>query len=96
VRPQLFPDAAVYRNLSASDAELLSEFYAAVTEVADIIGHWSATVEVTDYNAWNVLMHKVQHSLRVGELVVQRLCPDRAYDATSPSEGACCRSPKGL
>jgi hypothetical protein len=33
------------------------------------------------------LMHKVQHSLRMGDLVVQKLCPDRAYDATMPAGG---------
>jgi nucleoside phosphorylase len=65
LKPHLFPDAAVYRDLSASDAELLAEFYGAVNEVADLIHHWAETVALTEYNAWNVLMHKVQHSLRM-------------------------------
>lgn len=81
IQPRLFLEAAVYRDLSASDAELLAEFYGAVSEIADLIEHWAETVALTDYNAWNVLMHKVQHSLRMGELVIQKLCPDRAYDA---------------
>jgi hypothetical protein len=42
---------------------------------------------MTEYNAWNVLMHKVQHSLKFGEVAVQKLCPDRAYDATMPAVG---------
>jgi hypothetical protein len=43
---------------------------------------------LTEYNAWNVLMHKVQNSLRMGELAVQKLCHDRAYDATMPAGGS--------
>jgi hypothetical protein len=88
VQPRLFPQVAVYRDLSASDAELLAEFYGAVSEVADLIEHWAGTMALTEYNAWNVLMHKVQHSLRMGELAVQKLCPDRAYDATMPAGGS--------
>jgi hypothetical protein len=87
VQPNLFPQAAVYRDLSASVTELLAEFYGAVSEVADLIDHWAGTVALTEYNAWNVLMYKVQHSLRMGEVAVQKLCPDRVYDATMPAEG---------
>ena len=85
--PHLFPDSAPYRDLSASDAELLAEFYGAVREVADLIAHWAGTVALTEYNAWNVLMHKVQHSLRTGELAVRKFCPNRGYDATMPASG---------
>jgi hypothetical protein len=88
VQPRLFPNAPVYRDLSAADAALLAEFYAAVGEISDLIEHWSGTVALTEYNAWNVLMHKVQHSLKLGELAVQRLCPDRVYDATMPIGGS--------
>ncbi|HUN99015.1 MAG TPA: hypothetical protein VMU69_22640 [Bradyrhizobium sp.] len=87
VQPRLFPHAAVYRDLSESDAELLAEFYGAVSEVADLIEHWAGTMALTEYNAWNVLMHKAQHSLRMGEFAVRKLCPDRAYDATMPTGG---------
>jgi hypothetical protein len=87
VQPRLFPEAAVYRDLPASEAGLLAEFYGAVNEVADLIKHWAGTMALTEYNAWNVLMHKVQHSLRAGDLAVQKLCPDRAYDATMPAGG---------
>jgi hypothetical protein len=85
--PRLFPDSAPYRDLSASDAELFAEFYGAVREVADIVEHWTGTVALTEYNAWNVLMHKVEHSLRTGELAVRKFCPDRVYDATMPAGG---------
>lgn len=85
--PHLFPDSAPYRDLSASDAELLAEFYGAVREVADLIDHWAGTMALTEYNAWNVLMHKVQHGLRMGELAIRKFCPGRAYDATMPASG---------
>lgn len=87
-QPSLFPHSAVYRDLSAADAALLAEFYGAVSEVADLIQHWAGTMALTEYNAWNVLMHKVQHALQMGELAVQKLCPDRAYDAPSPAGGS--------
>jgi hypothetical protein len=86
-QPRLFPNVPTYRDLSVADSELLAEFYGAVDEVREIIEHWSDTVPLTDYNAWNVLMHKVQHSLKQGELAVKRLCPDRLFDATMPVAG---------
>jgi hypothetical protein len=86
--PRLFPNAPVFRDLSAADAELLAEFYGAVAEVADLVEHWSRTVALTEYNAWNVLMHKVEHSLKCGELVVQKFCADRVFDATMPVVGS--------
>jgi hypothetical protein len=54
---------------------------------ADLLKHWAGTIALTEYNAWNVLMHKVEHSLLMGNLAVQKLCPDRAYDATMPAGG---------
>lgn len=87
-QPDLYPTASVLQDLSATDAELLAEFYASVREIDNILANWIATTQpLTDYNAWNVLMHKVQHSLRTGELAVQRFCPDRQYDATMPAGG---------
>jgi hypothetical protein len=42
-------------------------------------------------------VHKVQHSLKLGELAVQKLCPDRAFDATMPGVGTLLsRSQKAL
>lgn len=87
VSPRLFPDAAPYHDLKASDAQLLSEFYGAVSEVDDLVEHWSGNMALTDYNAWNVLMHKVQHGLRLAAIAVQKLCPERAFDATVPTGG---------
>jgi hypothetical protein len=73
---------------SSTDTELLAEFYASVREVDDILASWIATAQTLgEYNAWNVLMHKVQHSLRKGELAVRRFDPDRLYDATMPAGG---------
>ena len=96
-QPRLFPNAPTYRDLSVADAELLAEFYGAVDEVREIIEHWSDTVALTDYNAWNALMHKVQHSLKLGELAVKKLCPDRPFDATMPIAGSLLsRSQKAL
>lgn len=88
VQPQLFPHVPMCRDLSASDTELLAEFYGAVSQVADLVEHWSGTMALTEYNAWNVLMHRVQHCLRLGELAIQKLCPDREYDATMPAAGS--------
>lgn len=85
--PRLFPSSAAYRDLTASDAGLLAEFYGVVEEIADIIEHWTGTIELTEYNAWNVMMHKVETSLRLGEVAVQKFCPDRAFDATMPAVG---------
>lgn len=87
VQSRLFPDSALFRELSPTDAGLLAEFYSAVAEVADLIEHWTGTVPLTEYNAWNVLMHKVEGSLRVGELVVQKFCPDRPFDTSMPASG---------
>jgi hypothetical protein len=84
---RLFPDGALFRDLSAIDAEIVSEFYSAVAEVTDLVDEWADKVPLTEYNHWNVLMHKVEHSLRLGETVVSKFCPDRQYDATMPASG---------
>jgi hypothetical protein len=87
VQSRLYPDSALFRDLSGGDAAVLAEFYAAVGEVSDLIKHWTGTVPLTDYNAWNVLMHKVQNCLRLGELVIQKFSPERPFDATMPAGG---------
>jgi len=79
--PHLFPDSARY--LSASD----TEFYGAVKGGLRPHRPLGRTVALTEYKPWNVLMHKVQHSVRTGELAVRKLCPDRACDATMPASG---------
>jgi hypothetical protein len=86
--PTLYPTAPVFQDLSTTDAELLSEFYAATREVVDLLARWIAEgTSLGEYNAWNYLMHKVEHTLRAGAQAVQRYCPDRRFDATSPAGG---------
>jgi hypothetical protein len=81
-------DSAMFHDLSLGDAELLAEFNASLREVTRILENWTATsVMLSEYNAWNVLMHKVQHSLRTGMLAAQRFCPESPYDATMPASG---------
>jgi hypothetical protein len=88
LKPTLYPTAPVFQDLSTTDAELLSEFYAATQEVADLLTRCLAeSTSLSEYNVWNYLMHKVEHSLRVGGEAVRRFCPDRRFDATSPAGG---------
>jgi len=74
----------------------LAEFYASVREVDDLLEAWITTGEDhNNYNIWNVLMHKAQHSLRIGASIVREFCPSRQYDACSPASGTLgikCRS----
>lgn len=86
-RPDHYP-AAPLQDLDASDAELLAEFYSSVRGIGEILEHWRALDEPLDnYNSWNLLMQRVQHSIRVGQVAVQRFCPDRPYDAIVPASG---------
>ena len=86
-QPVLFPSSPLFQDLSSTDAKLLAEFCNSLQEVNDIVIGWTDTQSLREYNCWNVLMHKVQHSLRAGEQAIQRFCPDRQYDATVPSAG---------
>jgi hypothetical protein len=86
--PTLYPTAPVFQELSTTDAELLSEFYASTREVADLLASCIAEgTSLSEYNVWNYLMHKVEHSLRAGAKAVRRFCPERRFDATSPAGG---------
>jgi hypothetical protein len=81
-------NAEMFHDLQLCDAELIAEFKAAVDELAGMLGAWIATgVSLNEYNAWNSLMHKVEHSLRAGMLAAARFCPDVQYDATTPAAG---------
>ena len=81
-------DPAMFHDLHLGDAHLVAEFKAAVDEIAIMLGSWIATnVPLSDYNAWNVLMHKAEHSLRTGVLAAARFCPEIQYDATMPAGG---------
>jgi len=87
-RSDHYSTSALLKDLSASDSELLAEFYSSVQGIADTVAHWHAMDEPLDnYNAWNVLMQRVQQSLRLGEAAVRQFCPDRPYDEISPASG---------
>jgi hypothetical protein len=82
-------DTVMFHDLHLGDAQLVAEFKAAVDETTAVLESWIATgVVLTDYNAWNVLMHKVEHSLRIGLSTIARFCPDVQYDATMPASGS--------
>jgi hypothetical protein len=87
-RPDHYPTSPLIQDLDASDSELLAEFYSSVTGIGETLEHWHAMEEPLDnYNAWNVLMQRVLHSIRLGQFAVQRFCPDRPYDAILPACG---------
>jgi hypothetical protein len=59
-QPVLYPTAAKFRNLSATDATLLVKFYDSLQEITDIVNSWVEDSQTTaDVNAWNFLMQKV-------------------------------------
>lgn len=87
-RPEHYPHSALLQDLDASDSELLAEFYSSVQGIGETLEHWHALDEPLDnYNIWNVLMQRVQQSIRLSRAAVQRFCPDRPYDATLPASG---------
>src|ERR1700730_12725937 len=63
--------------LSAEDATLLVDFYDSLQEIRDIVNSWvDNQTNTADFNAWNVLMQKVQHNLSIGQSAVQKFCPE--------------------
>jgi hypothetical protein len=75
-------------ELCAPDSGQLSEFYSSVREADDLLQALIATHESqNNYNVWNVLMHRVQHSVRVGSDLVRQFCPSREFDVSSPAGG---------
>jgi hypothetical protein len=86
-RPQALASSPAYRDLAGDDIEMLSAFYGAAIEVVELLEEWSDRVPLTDYNHWNVFMHKVEHALKQGELVARKFCPDCPYDAMIPAAG---------
>ncbi len=86
-KSRLYPNSAPVHDLSATDAQLLAEFYAALDEIDEIISDRIRTDTTYEYNCWNFLMHKVEHSLRMGENVIRKFCKERQFDATSPAGG---------
>jgi hypothetical protein len=59
----LYPNTAEFRDLRAEDAVLLVNFYDSLQEIADIVESWVSHQSLEDFNAWNLLMQKVQHNL---------------------------------
>jgi hypothetical protein len=87
-RPEHYPHSALLQDLDGSDSELLAEFYSSVQGIGETLEHWHALDEPLDsYNIWNVLMQRVQQSIRLGQAAVQRFCPGRPYDAILPASG---------
>jgi hypothetical protein len=81
-------DTQMFHDLQLGDAKLIAEFKAAVDELAGMLEAWISTgTSLNEYNAWNILMHKVEHSLRAGMLAAARFCPDAQFDTTSPATG---------
>jgi hypothetical protein len=83
----LYPNAAPIQDLSAADSELLAEFHGAVDEIDELLDNWINFSTFPEYNCWNYLMHKVEHSLRMGSKVIHKFCADRQFDATMPASG---------
>ena len=86
-RPVLYPSAAQFRDLSEADATSLINFYDSVHGIAETINTWIETKTPQDVNSWNVLMQTVDNSLKVGEIAVQRFCPERWLSPIAPASG---------
>jgi len=84
-RPVLYPSAAQFRDLSEADATSLINFYDSVHGIAETINTWIETKTPQDVNSWNVLMQTVDNSLKVGEIAVQRFCPERWLSPIAPA-----------
>jgi hypothetical protein len=86
--PVNYPASPLLCDLDASDTQLLSEFYDSAQGIAESLEHWHALEKPLDnYNIWNVLMQRVQRSIRLGQTAVHRFCPDRLYDELVPVAG---------
>ncbi len=86
-QPVLYPNSAEFRNLAAEDATLLINYYDSLQEITDIVSSFVDTQPITDFNAWNVLMQKLQRNLNIGQKAIQRFCPESQYDAIAPAAG---------
>lgn len=86
-QPILYPSAAEFRNLSPPDATSLIAFYNSLQAITDMVNGWVDGQPITDVNAWNVLMQRVQHNLVLGQKAVQRFCAKKLYDELVPVAG---------
>ncbi|GAA0680960.1 hypothetical protein ISN75_19020 [Dyella marensis] len=86
-RPTLFPATADRRDLNSEDAEILVEFYNAIQDIDETIALWERSDTRLDFNAFNVLLQEVAHSLTLARLAVLRFCPDQRYSAVMLASG---------
>ena len=86
-RPVLYPLAAQFKDLSEGDATALIDFYDSVHGIGETLESWIETKTPQEVNAWNVLMQAVRDSLRLGEIAVERFCPDRQLSPLLPASG---------
>jgi hypothetical protein len=86
-QPILYPDAAEFQNLSTADATALIEFYDSLQGIAETVNGWIDSQSMEDVNGWNVLMQSVQHNLTLGQIAVQRFCPDKPFSPIMPASG---------
>lgn len=86
-KPLLYPSAHQLQDLSEADATLLVEFYDASHGIAETVDFWIESKTVIDFNAYNVLMQEVQHSLELAQAAVASFCPDKQYSAIMPASG---------
>jgi hypothetical protein len=86
-KPSLYPGVAEFRDLGTKDAALLVEFYDTVNEIEDIVTQLRESETVWDVNVWNGLMQRVQHSVSMGVVAVERFCPSRQNNTSMPAAG---------
>lgn len=85
--PLLYPGAAQFGDLPELDAVLLVDFYDASHGVSQTVDSWIENKTKIDFNAYNVLMQMVMHSLKVGVAAIDSFCPDRQYSPLVPVAG---------
>jgi hypothetical protein len=86
-QPVLYPKADQFKDLSEADAVLLINFYDSVHGISETLNKWIETKQPQEVNAWNVLMQTVQNNLSVGEIAVQRFCPEMKLSPIMPASG---------
>lgn len=86
-KPTLYPTASDRRDLCASDASLLVEFYNATQDMDETIDLWERSGTKVDFNAFNVLLQQTMHSLALAREAVLRFCPGQPYSAIIPAAG---------
>jgi hypothetical protein len=81
-------NAGPFADLAASDLARIGEFFASLHEIKNLLEDFVTTAQSLDeYNVWNVLMHRVEHSLRVGAKAFSAISDDVQLDDASPAGG---------